>query len=259
MRVRNILGTVNNSHCELQGQITALREEVRVLRKELEERPAVKAVASELIPPAPLQGIEIVPKREVVIPDVLSIENRLLLNKVARKALEAEEMGEHGLLDRVTMDEAAEVESVAPVAVTKEEEVAEEEEVEEEAEVEAEEEEAEEEELVEEEAEEEEVEAEEELVEEEEAEEEEAEAEEELVEEAEEEEEEEAEEETEEEGAEEEAEEVELEEFEYKGSTYYRDGEGNVFMTDEDGELMEEPIGVWNEAKQRIVVKKAAA
>ena len=58
---------------------------------------------------------------------------------------------------------------------------------------------------------------------------------------------------------EEEADEVELEEFEYKGSTYYRDGEGNVFMTDEDGELMEEPIGVWNEAKQRIVVKKVAS
>jgi hypothetical protein len=51
--------------------------------------------------------------------------------------------------------------------------------------------------------------------------------------------------------------EVELEEFEYKGSTYYRDGEGNVYMADEDGELMEEPIGTWNEAKQRIVVKKA--
>lgn len=53
--------------------------------------------------------------------------------------------------------------------------------------------------------------------------------------------------------AEEEA--VELEEFEYKGATYYRDSDNNVFTTDEDGELNNEPFGIWNEAKQRIVAR----
>ena len=54
--------------------------------------------------------------------------------------------------------------------------------------------------------------------------------------------------------AEEEA--VELEEFEYKGATYYRDSDNNVFTTDEDGELNDEPFGLWNEAKQRIVARR---
>jgi hypothetical protein len=42
-----------------------------------------------------MHGIEIVPKREVVVPEVnsLSVADRLLLNKNAKKALEAEEMG----------------------------------------------------------------------------------------------------------------------------------------------------------------------
>ena len=48
---------------------------------------------------------------------------------------------------------------------------------------------------------------------------------------------------------------VELEEFEYKGATYYRDSDNNVFTTDEDGELNDEPFGLWNEAKQRIVAR----
>ena len=62
-----------------------------------------------------------------------------------------------------------------------------------------------------------------------------------------------------EEEAEEEAEEEEAEElteFEYKGATYYRDSDNNVFTTDEDGELEEEPFGLWNELKQRIVARR---
>jgi hypothetical protein len=55
---------------------------------------------------------------------------------------------------------------------------------------------------------------------------------------------------------EEEAAEVELEEFEYKGATYYRDPDNNVFATDDDGELVEEPFGTWNPVKQRIVARK---
>lgn len=44
---------------------------------------------------------------------------------------------------------------------------------------------------------------------------------------------------------------IELEEFEYKGMTLYRDGESKVYSMDEDGALSE-PIGVWDEVKQRI-------
>ncbi len=70
-------------------------------------------------------------------------------------------------------------------------------------------------------------------------------------------EEEEVEEEVEEEEVEEEEEaeeELELESFVYKrnGKTYYRDPENNVYQDDEDGNLIDTPIGVWNEATQRI-------
>ena len=90
------------------------------------------------------------------------------------------------------------------------------------------------------------------------------------VEEEEEEEEEEVEEEEEEEEVEEEVEEeeeevveeeageeevaLELEPFVYKrnGKTYYRDPENNVYQDDEDGNLIDTPIGVWNATTQRI-------
>jgi hypothetical protein len=68
-------------------------------------------------------------------------------------------------------------------------------------------------------------------------------------------EEEEAVEEAEEEEAEAEEEEVELTPFDYKGVTYYRDSDNNVYA-EEDGEVSDEPFGVWNEAKQRILSKK---
>ena len=55
----------------------------------------------------------------------------------------------------------------------------------------------------------------------------------------------------EEEEAEEEA--MELEEFEYKGVTYYRDGENQVYQKDDDGDLDDTPIGVWNEDKKKII------
>lgn len=51
---------------------------------------------------------------------------------------------------------------------------------------------------------------------------------------------------------------LELDEFEYKGSTYYRDPEKNVYMADEDGNIdTENPIGVWSEVKGRIITRKA--
>jgi hypothetical protein len=61
-----------------------------------------------------------------------------------------------------------------------------------------------------------------------------------------------AEEEEEQEDAEEE-EALELEEFEYKGVTYYRDAELQVYQLDTDGDLDETPIGVWNESKQKVL------
>ena len=65
--------------------------------------------------------------------------------------------------------------------------------------------------------------------------------------------EEEEEEEEEEEIVEEEVVEQELTEFEYKGMVLYRDGENKVYQMDEDGELVDTPIGVWNEAKQKVL------
>jgi hypothetical protein len=57
---------------------------------------------------------------------------------------------------------------------------------------------------------------------------------------------------------EEDAQGLELEPFDYKGSTYYRDQEKNVYMADEDGEVdPENPIGVWSEVKGRIITRKA--
>ena len=68
--------------------------------------------------------------------------------------------------------------------------------------------------------------------------------------------EEEAEEEVEEEEVEEEVEEEEeaeeVEEIEWKGQTYYKDTEGYIYRATDEGELEEEPIGVWNDKKQIV-------
>jgi hypothetical protein len=53
---------------------------------------------------------------------------------------------------------------------------------------------------------------------------------------------------------------LELDEFEYKGSTYYRDQDKNVYMADENGDIdTENPIGVWSEVKGRIITRKPNA
>jgi hypothetical protein len=44
---------------------------------------------------------------------------------------------------------------------------------------------------------------------------------------------------------------LELEEFEYKGMTLYRDSENLVYRMDEEGALSE-PLGIWDDAKQKI-------
>ena len=168
-RLKVIEKVLNVGQAPVDGVIAAMQEKLNRLHVTVEGlRTQVNASVS-LIPPHPLQGIEVIPKREVVlpaqalvvapvvapvslVPEPLSVADRLLLNTDARKALEEEE-GD----------------------------------IEEE---------------------------------------------------------------------EEEEEELQLEEFEYKGATYYRDPDSNVYMTDEDGELVQEAIGTWNAAKQRILVKK---
>jgi hypothetical protein len=45
---------------------------------------------------------------------------------------------------------------------------------------------------------------------------------------------------------------VTFESFEYKGETYYKDPDGQVYQADADGDLDDTPIGVWNEAKQKL-------
>ena len=51
---------------------------------------------------------------------------------------------------------------------------------------------------------------------------------------------------------EEEEEAVELEEFTYKNKTYYKDGENQVYQIGSDGELDDNPVGIWNEKTKRI-------
>ena len=156
----------------LSAQVEELRRNVAILRNQQPLSPPVS-----ILPVHPMHGIEVVPKREVVIGDdhshSLSVADRLLLNKNAKKALEAEEMG-------------ASHDDEYPLEEEEEEQEEEEAEVEEEEEAE---------------------------------------------------------------------EEEELTAFDYKGGTFYRDSSNNVFMTDEDGDLIEEPIGSWNQEKNRIVMK----
>jgi hypothetical protein len=46
---------------------------------------------------------------------------------------------------------------------------------------------------------------------------------------------------------------LELEEFEYKGVTYYKDTDNQVYQVGEDGDLDDTAIGVWNEEKQKVL------
>lgn len=46
---------------------------------------------------------------------------------------------------------------------------------------------------------------------------------------------------------------LELTEFEYKGVTYFRDPENQVYQVDADGDLDDSPVGIWNEEKQKVL------
>lgn len=51
---------------------------------------------------------------------------------------------------------------------------------------------------------------------------------------------------------------VEYKEVQWKGSTYYVDGEQQVYEMDSDGDLIDTPIGVWREETQKLVRYKAS-
>jgi hypothetical protein len=194
---------------QAQSPNTAILQKLDALTYQLEELKRTVGVlrtsSEPILPRNPMQGIEVIPKREFVLPEIgpLSTADRLLLNRNAKRALEAEEMGatrndEYPLNEDYTrMEVDEEVKAEAEVEIELEVEVEEDEdEAEDEDEVEA----------------------------------------------------------GPEDDDEDEAE--ELIEFEYKGSTYYRDLENNVFMTDEYGELVADAIGVWSAEKNKILVKK---
>ena len=56
--------------------------------------------------------------------------------------------------------------------------------------------------------------------------------------------------------AEEEEEGVELEEIIFKGKTYYKDPENNVYMPTDDGGCSDDPIGTWDVARSRVLFKR---
>ncbi|NBV77133.1 hypothetical protein EBR66_03160 [bacterium] len=186
----------------------ALLARIENLEKEIQDLRSQKRVSPDipdLIPLHPLNGIEIVPKKEVVVsdpnPERISVADRLLLNTTARRALEEEEEVE---------EEVEDMYNERDIFVEESEEEEEESEYEKE-ETEVEEKQEEQEETVDESK----------------------------------------------EAEEDREEEEELEEFEYKGSTYYRDAEKNVYMSDETGSL--HLIGIWSDVKAKIIVKKAVA
>ena len=55
------------------------------------------------------------------------------------------------------------------------------------------------------------------------------------------------------EDADEEEQALELTEFEYKGVTYFKDPENQVYQVDADGDLDDSPIGIWSEEKNKVL------
>jgi len=45
----------------------------------------------------------------------------------------------------------------------------------------------------------------------------------------------------------------ELQDFEYKGTTYWKDSQNQVYITDESGDLVDQPYGVWSDEKKKVL------
>ena len=80
---------VEPSYKALADRVSFLEAELKALRS---------AAPAPLIPPNPLEGLEVIPKKEVILtetsPEPLSVADRLLLNSSALKALEKDEREE---------------------------------------------------------------------------------------------------------------------------------------------------------------------
>ena len=116
---------MQRAHQYLLQRIDTLEEDVSRLRAQLASAPVAPAPAEpSLIPSQPLVGIEVIPKKEVVIsdptPEPISHVDRLLMNTSARMALEEEEAA--GV---TAVDEEAEAEAEAETEAEEELEEAE--------------------------------------------------------------------------------------------------------------------------------------
>ncbi|NBO09679.1 MAG: hypothetical protein EBV30_10155, partial [Actinobacteria bacterium] len=78
------IANLESANHSLAQALQEMRQEVASLRARIDDK--------SLLPLNPIEGIEVIPKREVAIPEAepLSFADRLLLNTKARKALEAE-------------------------------------------------------------------------------------------------------------------------------------------------------------------------
>ena len=85
---------ISSSNTLILQKLESLSQELNQLKQSVAQIRS-QSFNSSILPLNPMHGIEIVPKREVVVPEIhsLSVADRLLLNRDAKKALEAEEMG----------------------------------------------------------------------------------------------------------------------------------------------------------------------
>jgi hypothetical protein len=95
----------------LQEKVDAMAERITELEAQVRN---LRVENSPLIPLHPLNGIEVVPKREVVItgvsPEPLSMADRLLLNTSAREALEKADEDEEDFTQDIVEEEEEVVE-----------------------------------------------------------------------------------------------------------------------------------------------------
>jgi hypothetical protein len=103
---------MQRAHQFLLQRIDTLEEDVSRLRAQLAERCVPPAPPMSLIPSQPLVGIEVIPKKEVIIseqtPEPINHADRLLMNTSARMALEEEEAADEEEVDAAEEEEVEE-------------------------------------------------------------------------------------------------------------------------------------------------------
>ncbi len=115
---------MQRAHQFLLQRIDTLEEDVSRLRAQLAER-CVPPPPMSLIPSQPLVGIEVIPKKEVIIseqtPEPINHADRLLMNTSARMALEEEEAGDEEEVEETDGGEETVVEEAEAEAEEEEE------------------------------------------------------------------------------------------------------------------------------------------